>query len=178
MGFWQNKNGQGIVKGQSPTGVCPSTAWLRQYPPFQTLSSTATCAQVATYVTDVIKAANASGAAMNAMLKGQMLATALDVYFTGSGKYAGAQAFLPSTAIGSVDIDLTMICKNISTCTTFENVGSAFGGANHMTVDQMLTYVGSTSNAGGSAWYGQVKTAQGLAKDAFDAINNGVAFGP
>ena len=37
---------------------------------------------MATYVTNVIKAANASGAAMNAMLKAQMLATALDVYFS------------------------------------------------------------------------------------------------
>jgi hypothetical protein len=30
----------------------------------------------------------------------------------------------------------------------------------------------------GSNWYGQVKAKQVLAKDAFDAINNGVAFAP
>ncbi len=57
MGFWQNKNGQGIITGQAKTGVCASGTWLRQYPPFQDLSSTATCAQVATYVYNVIKAA-------------------------------------------------------------------------------------------------------------------------
>jgi hypothetical protein len=33
-------------------------------------------------------------------------------------------------------------------------------------------------NAGGSMWYGQVKATQELAKDAFDAINNQVAFAP
>jgi hypothetical protein len=36
---------------------------------------------VATYVTNVIKAANAGGTSMNPMLKAQMLATSLDVYF-------------------------------------------------------------------------------------------------
>ena len=45
---------------------------------FKDLSATATCTQVATYVYNVVKAANASGTAMNAMLKAQMLATALD----------------------------------------------------------------------------------------------------
>jgi hypothetical protein len=83
MGYWQNKNGQAIITGgTSISGVCKSGTWLRQYAPFQDLSATATCAQVATYVTNIIKAANASGAAMNAMLKAQMLATALDIYFS------------------------------------------------------------------------------------------------
>jgi hypothetical protein len=83
MGFWQNKNGQDIItKGASTSGVCNSGAWLRQYAPFQDLSATASCTQVATYVSNVVKGANASGASMNAMLKTQMLATALDVYFS------------------------------------------------------------------------------------------------
>jgi hypothetical protein len=42
----------------------------------------------------------------------------------------------------------------------------------------MLAYAGSQSNSGGSAWYGQVKATQVLAKDAFDAINNDVANSP
>ena len=37
-------------------------------------------APLATYITGVSKAANASGPSMNAMFKAQMLATALDVY--------------------------------------------------------------------------------------------------
>ena len=46
-----------------------------------------------------------------------------------------------------------------------------------MTVSQMLTYAASKSNAGGTTWYANVKSTQQLAKDAFDAINNEVAFG-
>jgi hypothetical protein len=176
MGFWQNKNGQGIIKGGSSTaGVCNSATWLRQYKPFQDLSATANCTDVASYVTKVIKAANASGASMNSMLKAQMLATALDVYFSDpalGGNKIGAPA-----PIGGVKIDLTQVCKNISTCSVFENTSSAFGGATSLTVSQILTYAASQSNVGGSSWYGNVKATQELAKDTFDAINNEVAFG-
>jgi len=174
MGFWQNKNGQGIVTGQAKTGTCPSTTWLRQLPPFQDLSSTATCTQVGTYVTNVIKAANAGGAAMNAMLKGQMLATSLDVYF--SDPALGGNKIKAPKPIGGIKIDLTQVCKNIPSCSVLENTSAAFGGAKSLTVMELLTYAGSKSNAGGSTWYGQVKATQGLAKDTFDAINNEVAF--
>jgi hypothetical protein len=57
-------------------------------------------------------------------------------------------------------------------------VSAAFGGATKLTVSQMLAYAASQSNVGGSAWYGQVKATQGLAKDAFDAINNQAASSP
>ena len=183
MGFWQNKNGQGIIKGQAATGICGSGTWLRQYPPFQDLSATATCAATATYVYDVIKAATCTSSAKtcNSMLKAQMLATALDVYFSDvalGGNRIGAPA-----PIGGVKIDLTKICGMIdgsggtATCSgTYKNVSSAFGGATALTVSQMLAYAGSQSNIGGTTWYGQVKATQVLAKDAFDAINNQVAF--
>jgi len=178
IGFWQNKNGQEIITSQAKTGVCPSATWLRGLAPFQDLSATATCAQVGTYVTNVIKSANASGAAMNAMLKAQMLATALDVYFSNpalGGNKIGAPAGQP---LGDVAIDLTKVCKNIGTCSVFENTSSAFGGATSRTVSQLLAYAASQSNVGGSAWYGQVKATQELAKDTFDAINNQVAVAP
>jgi len=176
MGFWQNKNGQGIITGQAKTGVCPSATWLRQFAPFQDLGATATCSQVGTYVTNVIKSANAGGAAMNAMLKGQMLATALDVYFS-DPKLGGNQIKAPNP-IGGIEIDLTKVCKNIPSCSVLENTSAAFGGAKALTVMQLLTYAAGKSNAGGSVWYAQVKATQGLAKDTFDAINNEVAFGP
>jgi len=177
MGFWQNPNGQGIIKGQALTGVCPSATWLQQYAPFQDLSATATCSQVATYVTNIIKAANASGSSMNAMLKAQMLATALDVYF--SDPALGGNKINAPAPIGGVAIDLTKVCKNIGGgCTIFENVSSAFGGATSMTIQAMINYAASQSNAGGSLWYGNVKATQGLAKDAFDAINNQKVFAP
>jgi hypothetical protein len=180
MGFWQNMNGQKIITGGSSTGgVCNSGTWLRGYAPFQDLSSTATCTQVATYVYNVIKAANASGTSMNAILKAQDLATSLDVYF--SDPALGGNKIGAPGPIGAVTIDLTQICKPIlagPSCGGYENVSSAFGGATSKTVSQMLSYAASQSNAGGSNWYGQVKATQELAKDAFDAINNQVAFSP
>jgi hypothetical protein len=162
MGFWQNKNGQALIKaGSSTAGVCNSATYLRTYAPFQDLSASATCNQVATYVTNIIKAANASGASMNAMLKAQMLSTALDVSF--------------NKVPGNVLMDLTKVNKPIGSA-NYENVTAAFGGASSLTVSQMLTYAASKSNVGGSVWYGQVKATQEQAKDAFDAINNGVAL--
>ena len=50
--------------------------------------------------------------------------------------------------------------------------------ASSLTVSQMLAYAASQSNTGGVLWYGNVKATQELAKDAFDAVNNQVAFAP
>jgi hypothetical protein len=120
---------------------------------------------------------------MNAMLKWQMLATALDVYF--SDPALGGNKIGATLPIGGVTIDLTSVCNMIdssngtATCSgSTENVSGAFGGASSLTVSRMLSYAASVSNAGGSAWYGQVKATQGLAKDAFDAINNQAATSP
>jgi len=171
-GFWQNKNGQGIITGGAYTGtgkVANSGTWLRQFLPFQDLSATATLAQVATYVNNVINGATAAGATMNPMLKAQMLATALDVYF--SDPALGGNKITAPAPLGGVCIDLTKIDS------PYENVSSAFGNATGLTVSQMLAYAAGKSNVGGSTWYGNVKATQGLAKDAFDAIDNELAFG-
>jgi hypothetical protein len=186
MGYWQNKNGQGIITGGASTAsVCNSGTWLRNnFAPFNetALSPTATCAQVGTYVTNVIKAANASGASMNAMLKAQMLSTALDVYF--SDPALGGNKINAPAPVGGQTIDLTQICRMIdgsggtATCSgVYDNVSSAFGGATSLDVNHILAYAASQSNNGGSVWYGQVKATQQLAKNTFDAINNQVAFG-
>ncbi|HET7419202.1 MAG TPA: hypothetical protein VFL27_02345, partial [Candidatus Dormibacteraeota bacterium] len=170
MGFWQNKNGQAIItKGQSTAGVCNSGTWLRNYAPFQDLSATATCSQVGAYVSNIIGAANAGGATMNAMLKAQMLATALDVYFS-DNSLGGNQIGAPAP-IGGITIDLTKIYGS-------ENASGAFGGHTSMTVSQMLAWAAGQSNSGGSSWYGQNKATQGLAKDAFDSVNNQNAVSP
>jgi hypothetical protein len=175
IGFWQNKNGQGIIAGGAATGgVCNSATWLRQYAPFQDLSASASCTQVATYAMTIIKAANASGTSMNAMLKAQMLATALDVYF--SDPALGSNKINAPAPLGGVSIDLTTICTDLS-CSAFEDSSTVFG-VTPRTVAQMLAYAASQSNVGGSLWYGNVKSTQELAKDAFDAVNNEKVFSP
>jgi len=178
MGFWQNKNGQAIITGGASTGgVCNSGTWLRQYNPFKDLSATATCSQVATYVTNVIKAANASGTSMNAMLKAQMLATALDVYF--SDPALGGNKINAAAPIGGVNIDVTLICTDL-TCTAFEDASSVFpsnSGGKESVLD-LLMDASNASNSGGSVWYGNVKSTQELAKDTFDALNNQKVFDP
>lgn len=160
IGFWQNKNGQAIIKASGPSsGVCSLTSALRGYAPFQDLGAAATCSQVATYVTGVIKAANASGSSMNAMLKAQMLATALDVYFTDPAHNA-----LNSPApLGTWVMDLTAY-------------SAAFGGSTSLSVGAMLTFAASQFDAGDGSWYEDVKATQEEAKNAFDAINNMVAI--
>jgi len=102
---------------------------------------------------------------MNAILKAQMLATALTVYFSSS---AGGSVLKPT--LGSQKVDLTHIFGS-------ENTSSAFGGATCLTVGTILSFAASKSNAGGSIWYGQNKTTQGYAKDTITGINNGNAFG-
>jgi hypothetical protein len=52
----------------------------------------------------------------------------------------------------------------------------AFGGAASLSVSQLLTYVTSQSNAGGSLWYGGNSPLQLLAKHTLAAINNQKAF--
>jgi hypothetical protein len=183
MGFWQNKNGQGIISGQAKTGTCGSATYLRTFAPFQDLSSTATCAQTATYVYNVIKAATCTSSTKtcNSMLKAQMLATALDVYF--SDPALGGNKIKAPAPIGGISIDLTKICSMIDgsggsgSCSgSFSNVSAQFGGATCLTVSGMLTYAASQSNIGGTTWYGQVKASQVNTKNAFDAVNNQVAF--
>ena len=175
IGFWQNNNGQAMITtGSSTGGVCASATWLRQFAMFQDLSSTATCAQTATYVSNVVRAATCGGATCNAMLKAQSLATALSVYF--SDPALGGNRINSPLSLGAERVDLTRICEG--TCGPgVPSASAAFGTAPNLTVLQMLQYASSRSTLGGTNWYGQVKWLQVLAKDAFDAINNNQAFG-
>lgn len=163
MGFWQNRNGQRLI-GTDCTGA---RDYLRTMAPFQDLSATASCNALKSYVTSVIKSASSAGDSMNPMLKAQMLATALAVYFDDSA--AGEQYF--NGPLDDYVVDLTDICAGgyaASNC----DVSGGFGGATSMTISDMLAYAAGQSNVGGTSWYGQVKAVQELAKNAFDAINN------
>ena len=176
MGFWQNKNGQAIIaNGATTGGVCKSGVWLRSYAPFRDLSATADCKQVASYVLTVIKAANASGSSMNPMLKAQMLATSLDTYF--SDPTLGGNSIGAPAPIGGVRVDLTRVCdKGAAACV---DVSAAFGIAAPLkdaSVSYLLSYASAQSNGGGSIWYGNSRSIQGLASNTFQAINNQQAF--
>lgn len=200
MGFWKNSNGQGIISGQAKTGTCASATWLRQFNPFMDLSSTATCSQVATYVSNAIGAATctSSTGTCNSMLKAQMLATALDVYFSdpalGGNKIGAYNGLgLGTPPLGGVAIDLSHVCSMTdsssgSTCNgTYEDARPEFGIATPAlgtTVLQMLSYANypssvngnPVSNIGGTTWYKQIKNPnQVYAKDAFDNFNNQIA---
>ncbi len=198
MGFWQNKNGQGII-----TTYCGGTsgvsldAFLRQFNPYQDLSATATCSQDASYVTGIIKVAQCTSSTntCNTMLRAQMLATALDVYFStpslGGNKIGAFNGLGGSTpALGGVAIDLSKVCAMLdgstgSTCSgVTEDARPEFGiapPALGTTVGLMLLYSdflsgvnGSpvASSPNGSTWYNNIKARQVIAKDAFDSINN------
>jgi hypothetical protein len=175
IGFWQNKNGQDIIlTSPSVSGVCTLGSWLRTYAPFADLNAGTSCRAVASWVTNVIKAANASGASMNAMLKAQMLATALDVWFTSA---AGGNKLGAPSPLGDRSIDLTLVCRlsMAGVCGAMQDVSSAFGGS-PKTVTQMLDHASSQYDPATKAWYGNVKATQELAKNAFDAINNEKVF--
>jgi hypothetical protein len=45
-------------------------------------------------------------------------------------------------------------------------------------VGELLRFAASQAGVGGWPWYGDVKSVQELAKDAFDAINNQWVFAP
>jgi hypothetical protein len=176
MGYWQNKNGQGIVKascgGTSGTSLA---AFLTGYNPFQDMTAT-TCAGEASYVYGVVKAASAGGATMNVMLKSQMLATALDVYF--SDPALGGNRIGATGPVGAFHVELTQVCPAVTpgTCTVpYEDTSAAFGGGTCQAVGALLTEAAAASNSGGSLWYGNAKATQGLAKDTFDAVDNQVA---
>jgi hypothetical protein len=189
MGFWQNKNGQGIILKYSGTNCQALRTYLNGYDPFSDLAAT-TCGAVGStsnttvigYIYNVIKAASctSSSKTCNSMLKAQMLATALDVYFSATGNDPiGAPG-----PIGGDSIDLTHVCNMIdgsggtAACSgSYSNVAALFGVAKCATVSAMLSYQNTSDPLpdAGAVWYGQVKASQVGAKNAFDAVNNQVA---
>jgi hypothetical protein len=169
IGYWQNNNGQRRI---STVASCAALrTHLRTYEPFKAaLSETVACgipvtgtkgtgvvtSSITEYVFSVIKAANASGASMEAMLRAQMLATALNTYFTPS--------------LGTAKIDITKICTSVkdnlgvySCLGTLANYTS-FWGSN----DTPATMLKFTSDN----WIWTLKADQEKAKNTFDAINN------
>jgi hypothetical protein len=96
---------------------------------------------------------------MNAMLKAQMLGSALSSYFT--------------PGVNSFKVDLTKVWLT-------QDTRAAFNNQNCLTVPELITYASTTNfpyNPGPPiSWYNQNKGMQGLAKNTFDAINNQAVY--
>ena len=203
MGFWQNKNGQGIILNYSGASCQSLKTWLSAFHPFSDLTATScgsspslgakSASGVVGYVYNVIKAATCSGPSTspcNAMLKAQTLATALDVYFSdgialGGNRIGAPAAIAAAGGIGSVSIDLTQVCNMIdgsggsASCSgSYSNVSAEFNNQTCLTVLGMLQWQNTADPLAdaGAVWYGNIKSQQVAAKNAFDAINNQVAF--
>jgi hypothetical protein len=132
IGFWKGPNGNSLIASYcAPSGKTSLSTYLTTLGsvPGPFAAATGTCSQLVTYVNGIINGASATD--MNKMLKAQMLATALDVYFStstlgyttvgvGSGKNVvkPPSNFLPNGGIGTFVMDLTAICPMVDNTTT------------------------------------------------------------
>lgn len=201
IGFWKNTNGNSLISNYcAPAGKPNLATYLSGLGggggPFAGAAGK-TCPQLVTYVNSVISGASATN--MNNMLKAQMLATALDVYFsnpslgytsTAVGKTKPPSNFLTNGSLGGVSIDTTAVCPmvdNLSTgsasCTNnTASTNAVLAGAlpfSAMSVQSILDYEATTPspfNASLGVWYGGDRTKQEIAKNVFDQINNRLAF--
>jgi hypothetical protein len=200
IGFWKNTNGQNLIKtycGTDPTGL---GAYLRGLGagsgPYNNASSS--CSSLATYVSNILSGASATN--MNNMLKAQMLATALDIWFSGPGwtsttlnKVKPPSSFLSHNFLGTFNMDTRAICPmvdNLSTgsATCKNNTPSTdavAGGAlptSPMAMQAILNYAATTpspfnGSTATSVWYGGNKTLEEILKNVYDQFNNQDAFG-
>jgi len=205
IGFWKGPNGNALIQYFcTPSGKTSLATYLAGLGsgsgPFSDATGK-TCPQLVTYVNGIITGANGSN--MNSMLKAQMLATALDVYFStttlgysttpaGSGKTTikPPSNFLPGTGLGGFKMDLTAICPMVDnttagTATCQNNKPSTDGtsqfGAAALTIQAILNLAATTPAPFNGVvatpiWYAGDKTKEEVLKNVFDQFNNGLAF--
>jgi hypothetical protein len=130
IGFWKTTNGQALLKTYScPASKTSLANYLKGLGAGAGPFTDATGCDLSTYVSGILTKATATN--MNTMLKAQMLATALDVYFSdpalgysavasGSGKnqIKPPSSFLTQGPLGGFSMDLTAICPMIDNTTT------------------------------------------------------------
>jgi len=204
QGFWKGPNGTSLIANYcAPASNTSLATYLSSLGgaaatgPFAAAAGKS-CAQLVTYFSTIF---GQSATNMNNMVKLQMLATALDVYFSSYGysttsKTSGKttvkppSAFLPNGGIGTFTMDLTAICPMVDNTTTGtalckNNTPSTNGFASlafpwaAQTVSGILTYAATAPSAGAftnPTWYGSDRTKQEILKNVFDQINNDVAF--
>jgi hypothetical protein len=205
MGFWKGPNGNALIQYYcAPAGKTSLATYLSGLGggsgPFADAAGKS-CLDLVAYVDAILN--NANAADMNVMLRAQMLATALDVYFSsygystagiGNGKnqIKPPSNFLPNGGIGTFSVDLTAVCPAVASTPS----GSALceGGTpstdavaagavplSPMTIQQILDFAATTpSPFNGSTttpiWYGGNQTKEEILKNIFDQINNNLAF--
>ena len=174
---------------------CSSGAWLRTFNPFYDLQAGASCSVVASYVSRVLLAGNSATATKVVALKAQYLATALNIYFsskTSPGK--DRNRISAPKPIGTISNLVGQVCKGptTSSCSAMVDARGAFGLAANaspavMTIESMFKYVNAVQvkwsypafgvfRPGVFGWYNNNQAMQGLALDAFLAINSNAVY--
>jgi hypothetical protein len=198
IGFWKNTNGQNLIKTYCNNGALGT--YLRGLGggsgPFS--DAPTTCSGLATYVSNVLNGASATD--MNKMLKAQMLATALDVWFSGPGwtsttvsKVKPPSSFLSHNTLGGFNMDTTAICPMVDNTTagtatcqsntpSTDAVASGAVPSSPMTMQAILDFAATTpspfnGSTASSVWYAANRTKQTVLKNVFDQFNNQLAFG-
>jgi hypothetical protein len=200
IGFWKNTNGQSLIKtycNNSGNNLGTYLAGLGGGSgPFS--NAPTGCSNLATYVSDILNRANATD--MNTMLKAQMLASALDVWFSGQGwtstKVGGVKPpsnFLQHNNLGTFNMDTTAICPMVDALSTGSatckngtpSTNAVTAGAlpsSPMTMQAILNYAATTpspfnGSTSSSIWYAGNRTKEEILKNVFDQFNNELAFG-
>ena len=186
--------GSGKSSATSISHSCSSGAWLRTLTPFYDLQAGASCSAVASYVSRVLLAGNSGTATKAAALKAQYLVTALNIYFsskTSPGK--DSNRIRAPKPIGTISALVSNVCKGptASICSKTIDARGAFGKAANaspavMTIGSMFNYVNAVHvklyypsgkfKPGVLAWYNNNQAMQGLALDAFIAINSNAVY--
>lgn len=204
IGFWKGPNGNSLIQTYcAPSGKTSLATYLATLAPFSSASGKS-CAQLVTYVNGIIQGANATN--MNTMLKAQMLATALDVYFSdptkgyttsATGKIKPPSSFLTQGPLGGFVMDLRVICPMVDNTTTGSasckngapSTNAFASGAVPWTtqsIQGILTFAGTAGSSPWATgayvatdnWYAGNRTLEEVLKNIFDQINNNLAFAP
>jgi hypothetical protein len=151
---------------------------------------------LANYVRTILN--NATAVNMNNQLRAQMLASALDVWFSGpgwtstsSGGVKPPSNFLTQNTLGTFLMDTTAVCPAVGNTTgtaTCQNntpstdaVTASVVPNSPMSMQDILDFAASTPPFTGppasSVWYSGDRTKQEILKNIFDQFNNELAFG-
>jgi hypothetical protein len=199
IGFWKTTNGQNLVKiyCQNPALANYLKGLGGGSGPFSNAPTTS-CNDLASYVYSILNGASATD--MNKMLKAQMLGTALDVWFSGSGwtqtkigSIKPPSNFLSHNNLGTFKMDTTAVCPmvdNLSTgSATCKNntpstdaVAAGAVPSSPMAMQAILDFAATTpspfnGSTSSSVWYAGNRTKQEILKNIFDQFNNQLAFG-